>query len=68
MKRYNEARLREEMRRWGPDSESVNSSFIKAYTDHQKMVEILEKIQTDYPDIADMQENIQYNIMALIRT
>ena len=51
-KRYNEARVQEEMKSRAPVQEWVDTSFIKTYTDHEEMMEILDNIQTDYPDIA----------------
>ena len=57
IKRNDEARLREEIRSRGPAKEWVNSAFIQKYTDHSEMEEILEKIQADYPDIAERSTN-----------
>ena len=53
IKRHDETRLREEIRSRGPAKEWVNPAFIQKYTDHSEMEEILEKIQVDYPDIAE---------------
>ena len=33
--------------------EWVDTSFIKTYSDHDQMRDILDKIQADYPDIAE---------------
>ena len=52
LKKYNATKLKQETKE-PPVQEWVDTSFIKSYSDHTQMVNILEKVAADYPDIAE---------------
>jgi len=52
MKKYNATKLREEKKE-APVQEWIDTSFIKTYSDHEEMLDIMEKVAVNYPDIAE---------------
>merc|ERR1719315_752998 len=53
-----EKKLREIFNKYNKTKETqvqewVDTSFIKDYTDHTQMLNILQKVESDYPDIAE---------------
>ena len=52
IKKYNATIATKTKVKEAPVQEWVDTSFITAYSDHKEMLNILEKIEADYPDLA----------------
>ena len=52
LKKYNATKLKQETKE-PPVQEWVDTSFIKSYSDHTQMVNILDKVVAYHPDIAE---------------
>jgi len=52
LKKYKATKIKQETK-VPPVQEWVDTSFIKSYSDHTQMVNILEKVVADHPDIAE---------------